>query len=223
VGNAAFDPSSFSGIVPVFPLPNCVLFPGMFLPLHIFEPRYRAMTADALEGERLIAMALLKPGWQDDYEGSPPIHDILGVGKIVEDARLDDGRFNLVLLGLTRVRILQEIGAGSYRTARVEVLEEPEAEGERARRQRRTLLAVYAEIMKSVNQGAVPAPPDDVPLGMLVDLVASFLVLEPPVKQGLLEELDPSARCDRLLRLLEGTEASRPPRPRSWPRGPSLN
>ena len=223
MGNASFDPSSFSGIVPVFPLPNCVLFPGMFLPLHIFEPRYRTMTADALEGERLIAMALLKPGWQDDYEGSPPIHPVLGVGKIIEDARLEDGRYNLVLVGLTRVRILQEVGAGPYRTARVEILEEPTAEGERVERQRRMLLAVYAEIMKSVTQGAVAAPPDDAPLGMLVDLVASFLVLEPPVKQGLLEELDPSARCDRLLRLLEGSGASAPPRPRSWPRGPSLN
>jgi Lon protease-like protein len=223
VGNAAFDPSSFSGIVPVFPLPNCVLFPGMFLPLHIFEPRYRAMTADALEGERLIAMALLKPGWQDDYEGSPPIHEILGVGKIVEDARLEDGRFNLVLLGLTRVRLVQEVGAGRYRTARVQILEEPATEGERAQRQRRTLLALYSEIMKSVNQGTVPLPPDDVPLGMLVDLVASFLVLDPPLKQALLEELDPSARCDRLLRLLEGSGAPPPPRPRSWPRGPSLN
>jgi len=224
VGNAAFDPASFSGIVPVFPLPNCVLFPGMFLPLHIFEPRYRAMTAAALEGERLIAMALLKPGWQEDYEGSPPIHDILGVGKIVEDAKLEGGRYNLVLLGLTRVRILQEVGAGPYRQARVRVLEERSADDARSERQRRTLLAIYAEIMKSVNQGAVPVPPDDVPLGMLVDLVASFLVLDPPLKQGLLEELDPSARCDRLLRLLEGSASSRPTRfPKSWPQGPSLN
>jgi Lon protease-like protein len=223
VGNAAFDPSSFSGIVPVFPLPNCVLFPGMFLPLHIFEPRYRAMTADALRGERLIAMALLKPGWQEEYEGSPAIHDVLGVGKIVEDVRLDDGRYNLVLLGLTRVRILEEVGTGPYRSARVEILAEKSADGERAERQRRMLLALYAEIMKSVNQGAVPVPPDDVPLGMLVDLVASFLALDPPAKQGLLEELDPLARCDRLLGMLEGKGASRPPRPRPWPRGPSLN
>src|SRR5688572_16335775 len=67
----------------------------MFLPLHIFEPRYRQMTADALEGERLIAMALLKPDWKENYEGSPPIHDILGVGKIVDDTKLADGRYNL--------------------------------------------------------------------------------------------------------------------------------
>jgi Lon protease-like protein len=223
VGSEAFDPVSFSGIVPVFPLPNCVLFPGMFLPLHIFEPRYRAMTAAALEGEKLIAMALLKPGWQKDYEGSPPIHEVLGVGKIVEDAKLDDGRYNLVLLGLSRVRIVHEVGAGPYRQARVRILEEKTQDDAKSERQRRTLLALYAEIMKSVNQGAVPVPPDDVPLGMLVDLVASFLVLVPPLKQELLEELDPSARCDRLLRMLEGPGAPPPPRPRSWPRGPSLN
>src|SRR5213078_2405108 len=100
VSAGAFDPKGFSGVVPVFPLPNVILFPGMFLPLHIFEPRYREMTADAIRGERLIAMALLKPGWENHYEGRPPIHPIMGMGKIVEQEALKDGRYNLVLLGL---------------------------------------------------------------------------------------------------------------------------
>ena len=223
----AFDPVAFSGIVPVFPLPNVVLFPGMFLPLHVFEPRYRKMTADALAGERLIAMALLKPGWEKEYAGSPPIHPILGVGKIVEDSKLEDGRYNLILFGLTRVRVLEEAGTGPYRRARVEILRDREAEGHDADRKRRTLLALYTQLMKDLAQGAVPLPPEDVPLGMLCDLVASLMSFGPAVKQGLLEELDVAARCNRLLERLEGLNTSRPEDPsrrkRGWPMGPSLN
>ena len=214
-----FDPKSFSGVVPIFPLPNVVLFPGMFLPLHIFEPRYRQMTADALAGERLIAMALLKPGWQQDYEGSPPVHEIVGVGKIVEDAKLPDGRYNLVLLGLTRVRILEEIGKGMYRTARVEILEEREPEGHDAERKRRILLGLYEQVMLQLS-GKVAKPPEDVPLGMLCDLVASMISLDPATRQSLLGELDISARCGRLLELVQ---APSPERKRPWPTGPSLN
>jgi Lon protease-like protein len=224
VDNGPFDPRGFSGVVPVFPLPNVVLFPGMFLPLHIFEPRYRDMTARALEGERLIAMALLKPGWQEDYAGSPSIHQILGMGKIVEDAKLQDGRYNLVLFGLVRVRVIEEIGSGPYRVARVEVIEERVPEQEAQDRKRRTLRAIYAQIMKNLMMGAVPAPPDDVPLGMLADLVASLLPLGPELKQGLLEEMDPAARCDRLLELLESRGGDAPEGPkRAFPPGPSLN
>jgi Lon protease-like protein len=219
-----FDPRGFSGFVPVFPLPNVVLFPGMFLPLHIFEPRYREMTAHALKGERLIAMALLKPGWEEDYAGVPPIHQTLGMGKIVEDAKLEDGRYNLVLFGLVRVRVIEEIGSGAFRKARVELIEERFEDLQGHERKRRMLLAIYAQIMTDLMKGAVPAPPDDVPVGMLADLVASLLPLAPAVKQGLLEELDVTARCDRLLSLLEAQGGEEPPRPkRAYPPGPSLN
>ena len=217
--HGTFDPQSFSGIVPVFPLPNVVLFPGMFLPLHIFEPRYRQMTADALAGERLLAPALLKPGWQQDYEGSPPIHDIVGVGKIVEEAKLPDGRYNLVLLGLTRVRIVEEIGKGMYRTARVEILQEREPEGHDAERKRRILLGLYEQIMIQLS-GKVAQPPEDVPLGMLCDLTASLIPLDPATRQSLLGELDVSLRCARLLELVQ---APAPERKRRRPMGPSLN
>jgi len=220
-----FDATTFSGLVPVFPLPNVVLFPGMFLPLHIFEPRYRAMTADALAGERLIAMALLKPGWQQDYEGAPPIHPILGVGKIVEDAKLEDGRFNLVLFGLTRVRLLEEVGQGPYRMARVEILRDVLPPGDHDRK-RNLLQNLYRQIVKEMMKGAIPSPPDDVPLGMLCDLVCSLFRFEPEVKQGLLEELDVVARCNRLLDLLQaqgGAEADPAGGKRPWPPGPSMN
>jgi Lon protease-like protein len=226
VSSGAFDPKGFSGIVPVFPLPNVVLFPGMFLPLHIFEPRYRQMTADALAGERLVAMALLKPGWEEQYEGSPPIHPILGMGKIVEQEALKDGRYNLVLLGLVRVRVIQELGAGPYRRAKVELLEEAAQEPPGYERKRRTLLLIYAELMKALGKG-VPLPPDDVPLGMLCDLVASLIGFEPASRQRLLEERDAAARCDFILKAFEAPPTREPGdsfrHRRPWPKGPSLN
>src|SRR5205085_1976564 len=92
----------FSGMARLFPLPNVVLFPQVVQPLHIFEPRYREMTADALADDRLIAMALLQPGWEADYEGRPPIHPICCLGRIFAEKHLPDGRYNLLLRGLTR-------------------------------------------------------------------------------------------------------------------------
>src|SRR6476469_8415765 len=99
------DPSlaPFGGYARLFPLPNLVFFPHVMQPLHIFEPRYRQMTADALEGDRLIALVLPKPGWESDYMGKPPLHDIACIGRIMADQQLDDGRYNLLLRGLARV------------------------------------------------------------------------------------------------------------------------
>ena len=118
-----FSPEQFSGTVRLFPLPNLVLFPHVLQPLHIFEPRYRQMTADALADDRLVALALLRPGWQNDYEGRPPLYPVACLGKIVADQALDDGRYNLLLRGLSRVRIDHEVPTGKlYRSAGVELL-----------------------------------------------------------------------------------------------------
>ncbi len=102
------DLTSFQGKLPLFPLPNVVHFPHVALPLHIFEERYRAMVGDAIEADRLIGIVLLKPGYEADYEGYPEIHDVACLGKIVEDHRLPDGRYNILLLGAKRGRILRE-------------------------------------------------------------------------------------------------------------------
>ena len=92
----------FDGVARLFPLPNVVLFPHVVQPLHIFEARYRQMTADALEDDRLIAMALLRQGWESDYESQPDIHSVVCLGRIVGEQRLADGRYNLWLRGLRR-------------------------------------------------------------------------------------------------------------------------
>ena len=94
--------------IPIFPLPNVVLFPNVFLPLHIFEPRYRQMVDDALNGDRIIGMVLLRPGWEGDYEGRPPVYPIGCAGVITHAERLADGRFNIVLRGMEKFRITGE-------------------------------------------------------------------------------------------------------------------
>src|SRR4249919_2047953 len=97
-----------SELLPIFPLPNVVLFPGVFLPLHIFEPRYREMVADALAGDRVIGMVLLRPGYEHDYDGHPSVYSVGCSGVITHCERLTDGRYNLILRGLERFRILDE-------------------------------------------------------------------------------------------------------------------
>ena len=108
--------------LPLFPLPNVVLFPGVFLPLHIFEARYRAMTEDALAGDRMIGMTLLKPGFEAEYEGRPPIYPVGCVGLITHAERLPDGRFHIVLQGVERFRVIGEDDSRVYRLGIIERL-----------------------------------------------------------------------------------------------------
>src|SRR5437868_2125854 len=91
--------------VPLFPLPNVVLFPRAVLPLHIFEERYKVMTAETLMGGRQVAMALLKPGWAKNYYHKPAIEPVVCVGTILTFERLPDGKYNFLLQGHTRARM----------------------------------------------------------------------------------------------------------------------
>ena len=113
----------FCGTARLFPLPNLVLFPHVIQPLHVFEPRYRQLMADALAGDRLMALALLQPDWEEDYHKRPPIHPTVCLGRIFQEERLPDGRFNLLLHGVARARVLEEVQTGKlYRSARIDVL-----------------------------------------------------------------------------------------------------
>jgi uncharacterized protein len=187
--------------LPVFPLPNVVLFPNVFLPLHIFEPRYREMVRDALEGDRLIGMALLRPGWKADYEGRPPVYQIGCAGLITHVDRLPDGRYNLVLRGLTKFRILGEDASRSYRLAEVEFLPETIDEAERAqlRAERRRLESLLAAGGEHAEQPLPPNMPDE----ELVNALAQYLALEPVERQALLERGGLVDRCRSLAELLE--------------------
>ena len=113
---------SFPRPLPVFPLAGVVLFPGAVLPLHIFEPRYRVMLGDALAGDRLITMALLKQCDPEEYEASPPFHETVCVGRVIQHEPLEEGQANIALLGLSAGRAEPLESEHPYRTARVELL-----------------------------------------------------------------------------------------------------
>jgi uncharacterized protein len=139
----------FSGIVPVFPLTATVFFPGVVLPLHVFEPRYRAMVEDAARGERLIAVATLLPGWEHLAEGAPPYHPLATVGRLVRVEELGDGRKNIALRGLERVRLEEEPGDRPYRRARATVEPEPAFEEDPALEElKRRLLLTSAYLLQ---------------------------------------------------------------------------
>src|SRR5688500_2878874 len=110
--------------IPIFPLEVTTLFPGVSRSLHIFEPRYRAMVADVMKGDRIIGMATLKPGFEADYAGRPPIYEIGCAGIITDVEELPGGRFNIVVRGLVKFRVTSEDNSRAYRLARVDVMPE---------------------------------------------------------------------------------------------------
>lgn len=185
--------------IPIFPLPNVTLFPKTVLPLHIFESRYREMAEACLNGDRLIGVPLLREGWQKDYFGEPPIHKIFGVGKVCEHERLDDGRFNLIVEGMYRVRLITEYPTEPYRTARTFVLQDQRLDDRRneTTEVREELFAACRELSKilpkysSLIQGAWAIHPHP---GIVVDSLASTLVLDAYDRQSILEESDPIRR-----------------------------
>src|SRR5580693_4178293 len=101
--------ANFPGTARLFPLPNMVLFPHVVQPLHIFEPRYRQMTADVLATDRLIAPILLRPGWEDAYDSRPAVHTVGCLGRVVADQILPDGRYNLLVRGISRLQLRGEV------------------------------------------------------------------------------------------------------------------
>jgi Lon protease-like protein len=189
--------------IPIFPLPNVVLFPNVFLPLHIFEPRYRQMVGDALTGDRIIGMVLLRPGWEGNYEGRPPVYPIGCAGLITHAEPLPDGRYNIVLRGLEKFRILDEQAGHEYRIARIQTLMEDINDAERAsmRNERRRLEALL--VPQPEGRGSDAKVPPSMPDEDLVNALAQYLELEPVEKQALLEREGLLARCRSLIELLE--------------------
>ena len=189
--------------IPIFPLPNVVLFPNVFLPLHIFEPRYRAMVADSLDGDRIIGMTLLQPGFETAYEGRPGVYPIGCAGVVTHAERLPDGRYNIVLRGIEKFRIDDEDGGRSYRMAHVTALPEVSSADERRLlgQQRNRLEAVLAAAME--RRGAEPRFPPAIPDEDLVNALSQYLDLQPIERQALLECEGILARCHSLIELLE--------------------
>ena len=206
----AFDPVpgavALPEVLPVFPLPDVMLFPNVSRPLHIFEPRYRAMVADALAGDRLIGMVTLEPGYEAEYEGRPPIFPIGCAGRITEVEELPDGRYLIVLRGVVKFRVLDEDQSRPYRLARVEAL--PELVDDAELTALGELRGALEAILAAARNGA-PAPaalPDE----DLVNGIAQYARMDPRERQRLLEAPGPLARAEVLVELF-GARAD-PPR-----------
>jgi Lon protease-like protein len=188
--------------VPIFPLPETVFFPSVRLPLHLFEPRYRQMGEDIVSGNGLLVVVLLQPGWQRDYYGNPPVHEIATLGRVETHEKLADGRMNLVLQGLSRVRLLAPEGSEQlegklYRARPVLAAPErkPAASAATSEMQLR-LLTLFHELAEKSGAAAELSSLSPVePFDVVVNRIASVVDLPPATKQRLLEEDDLLARA----------------------------
>ncbi len=191
--------------LPIFPLPTVVLFPNVFLPLHIFEPRYRQMIADALAGDRIIGLVLLRPGYADDYDGAPPIYATGCSGLITHVDTLEDGNYNLVLRGLEKFTIhSEELPAAGrlYRSAVIMPIDEAMGAGDRdeLRNQRKTLQRLLQPLF---SEGLSTYLPEAMPDEDLVNALAQYLEFDPVERLALLERHGALARCRAMVELLE--------------------
>ena len=192
-------PDALPPRIAIFPLEDVMLFPNQTRPLHIYEPRYRAMVADALKGDRLIGMVMLVPGHEDEYEGRPPVYAV-GCAGFIDNVRMyPDGRYDIVLRGLTKFRITSEDQSRPYRFAAVEAVPEVADDEEKAAlgEQRPRIVAAYAAIAPDAEP-----PPPQLTDEDLVNGLAQFLNLAPLDRQQLLEADGPLARGEALLSLV---------------------
>ena len=199
---AQVDPDATATLpaaIPIFPLQDVTLFPHSTQPFHIFEPRYRAMVADALAGDSIIGMIMLEPGHDAEYEGRPPVYAVGTAGLIIAGERLPDGRYNIVLTGITKFRILGEDQGRLYRLAEVEAIPEPIESSDRAllgRRRRQVEEAVRAVFPEA------QLPPAEVSDEQVIDGLSLALPFEPSQRQQLLEADGPLERALGLVGLL---------------------
>ena len=203
------DPSQTSlKTIALFPLPTSVFYPGTVLPLHIFEERYRQMTADAIESGQWIGMVLLQPGYEEEYYGSPEINSIGCAGSIEQWTRHDDGKYDIVLRGQSRFRIVREVGDTPYRQAEVELLTathdqpaDPSAD-------------LYKQLIGKFHAFTSQLPLDNAQkvemdaldcktLGEAVDRVAYFFDRPIQARQNFLEELDVLKRYQQVHELID--------------------
>lgn len=178
--------------LPLFPLPRTVFFPKMVLPLHVFEPRYRQLVEDCILGAGMMGIPLLKPGYEKDYEGRPEIFPVFGFGVITQSERLDDGRFQIMLQGLGRVRLIEEIPSDRlYRRAAVELSPDEDWQSkeklvpqmQRLRENFLPLLPTYRDLPEEYHSAINRLEDPEV----FCHLLATHLVEDPLVSQEMLE------------------------------------
>jgi Lon protease-like protein len=192
----AFPEGEF--LLPLFPLPDLVFFPNTRLPLHVFEPRYRTMIAHALESDQRFGVVLLRPGWQNDYYGAPPVHRCGTLGTIEQAVTLEDGRYNILVRGDVRFRIVDEVSRDPYRTARVVTHPQLLGAADDAYAQREWLADLAHQYLQYLpNQTPVPEI-ETVGLEPLTNALIMSLNLEAEEKQKLLEIDDLIQRAEEI-------------------------
>jgi Lon protease-like protein len=198
IQDTASGADALPSVIPIFPLEDAMLFPGVSRPLHIFEPRYRAMVAAALKGDRIIGMVTLRPGYEPNYEGRPPVYPIGCAGEITDFERLPDGRYNIVLRGLVKFRVVDEDQSQLYRRARVDALPEVPDEGDKEalHKQRQRLEALVTD------PGSDRKVPPEVPDVEVVNAIAEYVPIAAGERQGLLELPGVLSRSQKLIELL---------------------
>lgn len=220
--------TNFAGKVRLFPLPNLVLFPHVVQPLHVFEPRYRQMTDDALGDDKLIAVVLLKPGWEDVQEKKPKIHKVACLGRIIAEQPLPDGRYNLLLRGLQRVKLAREVSSDRlYRMAQAELLGEPPPPTIADLKDLRKLLAEKVlprfTAAGQAQQQLQELFDGELPLGALCDILSFALPIDLTEKQTLLEALNVTERAGMLMQSIDCLSPPQPPGDRKFPPDFSIN
>lgn len=199
-----FDAKLFSGVGRLFPLPQVVAFPHVVTPLHVYEERYRALTAEALGGDGLITLAVLEPGWESDYAGRPPLRPVGCLGKVVSHHADAEGRYNLLVLGLRRVRLLKEIQPPvAFRRSTLEVIDEVDDAND-ANDADELRSRVIELMLRSLQPGATADEFErtlarEASLGSVTDLAAHSLSFAADLKYALLDERDARTRARLIL------------------------
>ena len=179
---------------PMFPLPGVFLFPMQLMPLHIFEPRYRQMIEDSMDGPGRILLATVPEAEQGELAGSPSVHAVAGLGEIARHQKLPDGRYLIWLAGLARVRIDEVPSDRPYRKARYDVMPEIPADPTTAERLREQLEeAILARREDQLNL------PDDVPTGLLADILLQHVQLPEHEMMRAFSEVDTLKRAQLAL------------------------
>lgn len=214
-------PHDFNGQVRLFPLSGVVLYPGIIQGLHIFEPRYKAMTADALSGDQLIALAI--PVGEGSSPDRPRLFPLACLGRIVSHTELEEGRYNLLLLGLRRIRIMQELDRPDqpWRTAEVRLMHDrvPDAP-EQIEESRQWLLTAFQSMAKATGTDLSPfqsVDPAQIPLGILADTFAYMANLDLRQQLMVLEETDAVKRAVLVSGFLKKKAATAVPAGHSGP------
>lgn len=216
----AFSPEHFSGQARIFALPNLVMFPHVMQALHIYETRYRAMLEEAIEDDRLIALAVLAPGWEQNYEGRPRLRSTACLCRVATHQRTPEGTYNVLLLGVRRLRLVRELPPKKlFRVVESEILDDelPDDESPAAAAElQQQLLAAFKRSMPKIPDAYEQLDQllgTQITLGMLADIVSYTIDLDLEWKMRLLAECNVVRRTRLLLEAMAGRPAATIPRP----------